>query len=62
MRRYMLDGAEAVHIANPKVLVILSWLSYDTDLSFHRNQSVNLTFTRKLVFEVHRYGVTDMGI
>ncbi len=59
MRRYMPKGAEAVHSANPNVLVILSGLNYDTDLSFLQNRTVKLTFTGKLVFEVHRYGFTD---
>ncbi|KAJ4710974.1 Cellulase (Glycosyl hydrolase family 5) [Melia azedarach] len=57
--RYMQLGAEAVHAANPDVLVILSGLSYDKDLSFIRNQPVKLTFTGKLVFEVHWYGFSD---
>ncbi|KAH7570393.1 hypothetical protein JRO89_XS05G0099900 [Xanthoceras sorbifolium] len=57
--RYMQKGAEAVHSANPDVLVILSGLSYDKELSFIRNQPVNLSFTDKLVFEVHWYGFTD---
>ncbi|XVE74909.1 hypothetical protein DITRI_Ditri12bG0056400 [Diplodiscus trichospermus] len=57
--RYMQKGAEAVHSANPDVLVILSGLSYDRDLSFIRNRPVNLTFTEKLVFEVHWYGFSD---
>ncbi|GMY26362.1 glycosyl hydrolase 5 family protein-like [Fagus crenata] len=57
--RYMPKGAEAVHSANPNVLVILSGLNYDTDLSFLQNRTVKLTFTGKLVFEVHRYGFTD---
>ncbi|XVE85191.1 hypothetical protein DITRI_Ditri17bG0072000 [Diplodiscus trichospermus] len=57
--RYMQKGAEAVHSANPDVLVILSGLSYDTDLSFIQNQPANLTFSGKLVFEVHWYGFTD---
>nr|POE76007.1 endoglucanase e1 [Quercus suber] len=57
--RYMQKGAEAVHSANPDVLVILSGLSYDKDLSFLRNQQVNLTFTGKLVFEMHWYGFSD---
>ena len=48
-------GAETVHAANPDVLVILSGLSYDIDLSFLANRSVNLSFTNKLVFETHRY-------
>jgi len=55
----MQQGAEAVHEANPNVLVILSGLSYDTDLSFVRSRHVNLTFTRKLVFELHRYSFTN---
>ncbi|KAL2343118.1 hypothetical protein Fmac_004403 [Flemingia macrophylla] len=54
----MVKGAEAVHAANPNVLVILSGLNFDTDLSFI-NRPVNLTFKGKLVFEVHRYGFTD---
>ncbi|XP_030956814.1 glycosyl hydrolase 5 family protein-like [Quercus lobata] len=60
--RYMPKAAEAVHLANPNVLVILSGMSSDTDLSFLQNRPVKLTFTRKLVFEVHRYGFTDANI
>ncbi|XP_027364473.1 glycosyl hydrolase 5 family protein-like [Abrus precatorius] len=56
---YMVKGAEAVHAANPNVLVILSGLNFDTDLSFINNRPVSLTFKEKLVFEVHRYGFTD---
>lgn len=55
----MQQGAEAVHEANPNVLVILSGLSYDADLSFVRSRPVNLTFTGKLVFEIHRYSFTN---
>lgn len=57
--RYMQRGAETVHGANPNVLVILSGLSYDKDLTFLRNKPVNLTFTGKLVFEMHWYGFSD---
>ncbi|XP_062158087.1 glycosyl hydrolase 5 family protein-like [Alnus glutinosa] len=57
--RYMQGGAEAVHSANPDVLVILSGLGYDKGLSFIRNQPVNLTFTEKLVYEMHWYGFSD---
>ncbi|KAL0889618.1 hypothetical protein Bca101_013601 [Brassica carinata] len=56
---YMQQGAEAVHGANPYVLVILSGFSYDTDLSFVRSRPVNLTFSGKLVFELHRYSFTN---
>ncbi|XP_022876759.1 uncharacterized protein LOC111394950 [Olea europaea var. sylvestris] len=55
----MQKGAEAVHAANPNVLVILSGLNYDKDLSFTLNRPLQLTFTNKLVFEVHWYGFSD---
>ncbi|KAF7834474.1 glycosyl hydrolase 5 family protein-like [Senna tora] len=57
--RYMPKGAEAVHAANPEVLVILSGLSFDLDLSFLRNKQVSLTFKRKLVYEAHWYGFSS---
>ncbi|XP_076955581.1 glycosyl hydrolase 5 family protein-like [Bidens hawaiensis] len=57
--RYMQKGAEAVHAANPNVLVILSGLSYDKDLSFIQAQDVNVTFSNKLVFEAHWYGFSN---
>ncbi|KAG5604818.1 hypothetical protein H5410_026310, partial [Solanum commersonii] len=57
--RYMQKGAEAVHAANSDVLIILSGLSFDKDLSFLHQRPVNLTFSGKLVFEIHRYGFTD---
>ncbi|GAB4846693.1 hypothetical protein Ancab_025699 [Ancistrocladus abbreviatus] len=53
--RYMQQGAEAVHAANPDALVILSGLSYALDLSFLQAKQVSLNFTGKLVFEAHRY-------
>ncbi|KAJ6771140.1 CELLULASE FAMILY PROTEIN [Salix koriyanagi] len=37
--RYMQKGAEAVHSANPDVIVILSGLNYDKDLSFLRKST-----------------------
>ncbi|KAJ4959966.1 hypothetical protein NE237_019876 [Protea cynaroides] len=57
--RYMQKAAEAVHTANPDVLVILSGLSYDKDLTFLSKQPVNLSFKGKLVFEVHWYAFSD---
>lgn len=59
--RYMQRGAEAVHAANPNVLVILSGLDYDKDLSFLSENQVQLSFTGKLVFELHWYGFSDGG-
>ncbi|KAF7839883.1 glycosyl hydrolase 5 family protein-like [Senna tora] len=56
---YMTKGAEAVHAANPDVLVILSGLNFDKDLSFLRTRPINLSFKAKLVFEAHWYAFTD---
>ncbi|KAL2903447.1 Glycosyl hydrolase 5 family protein [Bienertia sinuspersici] len=53
--RYMQRAAKSVHEANPNVVVILSGLSFDTDLTFLKQQPVSLNFTQKLAFEVHRY-------
>ncbi|KAE8804819.1 hypothetical protein D1007_19237 [Hordeum vulgare] len=57
--RYMQQGAEAVHAANPNVLVILSGLDFDNSLSFLSPKQVKLSFTGKLVFEQHWYGFSD---
>lgn len=57
--RYMQKGAEAVHDANPNVLVIVSGLSYDKDLSFLQTQPLSLTFSEKLVYEIHWYGFSN---
>ncbi|KAK9108307.1 hypothetical protein Syun_024318 [Stephania yunnanensis] len=57
--RYMQRGAEAVHSANPNILVILSGLSFDKDFTFLLNQPISLTFTGKLVFEAHWYAFSD---
>ncbi|KAM7269222.1 hypothetical protein ACFE04_024719 [Oxalis oulophora] len=57
--REMQRGAETVHAINPNALVILSGLKYDKTFSFLHDKWLNISFTRKLVFEVHHYGVTD---
>ncbi|KAE8694778.1 putative Nucleoporin GLE1 [Hibiscus syriacus] len=60
--KYMQKGAEAVHSANPDVLVILSGFDFDRDLSFIKTQSVKLTFSGKLVFEAHcEFGIDQTG-
>nr|CAD1836383.1 unnamed protein product [Ananas comosus var. bracteatus] len=59
--RYMQKGAEVVHFANPTLLIILSGLDYDKDLSFLHFKQVELSFTGKIVFELHWYGFSDGG-
>ncbi|CAK8540689.1 unnamed protein product [Lathyrus sativus] len=53
--KYMSQGATAVHNANPDVLVFVSGLSYDTDLSFLKTNPLNTNIGNKLVYEVHSY-------
>ncbi|PKI77100.1 hypothetical protein CRG98_002603 [Punica granatum] len=60
-KRYMQQGAEAVHAANPNVLVILSGLDFDKDVSFLQSRSIQVSFMRKLVFEVHWYSYNEAG-
>ncbi|XP_028806408.1 glycosyl hydrolase 5 family protein-like [Neltuma alba] len=48
-------GAQTVHQANPDVLVFISGLSNDNDLSFLNNRPMNLTFKDKFAYEVHCY-------
>eukprot|EP00250_Pteridium_aquilinum_P020461 c24822_g1_i1 orf=356-2542(+) len=56
---YMSLGANAVHEANPNLIIILSGLHYDTDLRFlPTNHLSNLTFQEKLVYEMHWYTST----
>jgi hypothetical protein len=55
----MQRGAEAVHAANPRVLVILSGLSFDNDLAFLASRQVTLSFARKAAFEVHWYSFSN---
>ncbi|QCD84647.1 endoglucanase [Vigna unguiculata] len=57
--KYMVKGAETIHAANPDVLVILSGLNFDKDLSFIEKRPVNVTFKEKLVFEAHWYSFTE---
>ncbi|OVA18925.1 Glycoside hydrolase [Macleaya cordata] len=56
--RWVGRGGRRIHFVNPKLLVIVSGLSYDTDLSFlPRNLSVNLG--NKLVYEGHWYAFSS---
>ncbi|KAF8652939.1 hypothetical protein HU200_062368 [Digitaria exilis] len=59
--RYMERGAEAVHAASPRALVIMGGLSYDYDLSFLAARQVSVSFAAegKLVPEVHWYSFSD---
>ncbi|KAF6149559.1 hypothetical protein GIB67_003707 [Kingdonia uniflora] len=53
------EGLEAVHAANPNVIVILSRLEYGKDFSLIAKRPLNLTFSAKLAFEAHWHGFSD---
>lgn len=56
--KYMSQGATTVHKANPNVLVFVSGLNYDTDLSFLKTRplkAADVAIGNKLVYEVHSY-------
>ncbi|KAL7160004.1 hypothetical protein ABFS83_01G065600 [Erythranthe nasuta] len=51
----MAAGAQTVHTQNPDVLVIVSGLSYDSDLSFLKQQDLQSGISNKIVYEAHWY-------
>ncbi|KAK2359497.1 glycosyl hydrolase 5 family protein [Trifolium repens] len=53
--KYMSQGATTVHKVNSNVLVFVSGLNYDTDLSFLKTMPLNVSIGNKLVYEVHSY-------
>lgn len=53
--RYIRSGATEVHKANPNVLVIVSGLTWASDLSFLKKRPMGLDLDRKLVYEAHWY-------
>jgi len=53
--KYMSQGVTTVHKANPNVLVFVSGLNYDTDLSLLKTKPLNVNIGNKLVYEVHSY-------
>ncbi|KAI3974968.1 hypothetical protein MKX01_005079 [Papaver californicum] len=57
--RYIRLGGKTIHRLNPKLLVIISGLGYDTNLSFLRNETLSINFDNKLVYEDHWYAFTD---
>ncbi|CAA6665941.1 unnamed protein product [Spirodela intermedia] len=53
--RYVTLGEAVIHDANPDLLVVVSGLSYDTDLSFLSSRPLPSLLDGKLVFEIHWY-------
>lgn len=60
-RKFMSQGAMAVHKANPQVVVVISGLNYDTELQFLRHHPLKLDIGNKLAFETHLYSWSGIG-
>ncbi|KAK1281504.1 hypothetical protein QJS10_CPB22g00037 [Acorus calamus] len=52
---YIPQAAATIHTTNPNVLVIISGLSFDTDLSFLESRPLPFNLDHKLVHEAHWY-------
>ena len=54
--KYIPQGADAIHTANPDLLIVIGGLSYDVDLSFLYNGPLDTTnWPNKVVYEFHLY-------
>ncbi|KAL0324256.1 UNVERIFIED_CONTAM: Glycosyl hydrolase 5 family protein [Sesamum calycinum] len=53
--KYMQEGAATIHRENPDCLVIVSGLSYDTNLGFLKAKPLGVNLNNKLVYEAHWY-------
>lgn len=58
---YVRKGAKTIHKTNPHVLVVVSGLNYDLDLSFLKDRPLRLKLDNKLVYEAHRYAFSKGG-
>lgn len=53
--KYVSQGASTIHKHNPDLLIVISGLNFDNDLSFLKKKTLDLNFTNKLVYEAHIY-------
>jgi hypothetical protein len=58
--RYVLRGIrEAISLVNPQLLIVISGLNYDLDLTFIRSRSIQelvpQSIQNKIVYEAHWY-------
>ncbi|GAY39204.1 hypothetical protein CUMW_042570 [Citrus unshiu] len=57
--KYISEGARVVHKRNPHVLVFVSGLNFDLDLSFLQKRPLALDLDNKLVYEIHWYSFSQ---
>ncbi|KAJ4711988.1 Endoglucanase [Melia azedarach] len=56
---YVSDGVSIVNQLNPSVLILVSGLSFDTDLSILKGKPLALGLDNKIVYEVHWYSFSQ---
>ncbi|KAJ7944981.1 Endoglucanase [Quillaja saponaria] len=57
--KYVSEGARTIHKNNPKLLVLISGLNYDSDFSYLKKKPLDLEdLGNKLVYETHLYSFT----
>ncbi|MED6196876.1 hypothetical protein PIB30_051352 [Stylosanthes scabra] len=59
--KYMSQGAKTIHQQNSKILVVISGLNFDTDLTFLKKKPLHLNIPNKIVYEAHLYSFIDQG-
>ncbi|CAI0414721.1 unnamed protein product [Linum tenue] len=57
-RKYVTLAGNAIHVANPNVLIFAGGISYASVLSFLKKKPLSTTFGNKLVYESHWYPFT----
>ncbi|KAK7368927.1 hypothetical protein VNO80_10960 [Phaseolus coccineus] len=60
--KYVSEGAKTIHEINPDLLIIISGLSFDNDLSYLKTRPLHLNIPNKIVYESHIYSFSgDTG-
>ncbi|KAL4019131.1 hypothetical protein IC575_022770 [Cucumis melo] len=53
--KYVSNGSHLIHTKNPNLLVIISGVTFDTDLSFLKEKPLGYNLHNKVVLEAHLY-------
>lgn len=60
--KYVSEGVKTIHEINPDLLIIVSGLSFDNDLSYLKTRPLDLNIANKIVYESHVYSFSgDTG-
>lgn len=57
--KYISEGVRRVHKENPHVIILVSGLNFDLDLSFLQKKPLAVGLENKIVYEVHWYSFSQ---